>query len=218
MHIQILNLASALFISPLQTAGVYSAGGNQVFWYLTRTAGLTAYLLLFMNVVLGLGMTTKSSDSIMARWRVLDLHQFTALLGVAVLGLHVFSLLGDKYFNFGFLQLLVPFAAPYRAGWTALGVIGFYSFLIMTASFYIRRYIGQRTWRTIHYITFGVFGIVLAHGVLTGTDTEQPWARLVYITTGLMVAAFTTYRFIYARKTGRKMVAVRQPVNEEANK
>ncbi len=173
---------------------------NHDFWYLSRAAGFTAYLLLFLNVALGLGMTSKSSDSILMRWRVFDLHQFTALVAIAVLGLHIFSLLGDRYFNFSILQLLVPFATPYRASWTALGVIGFYSLLVITASFYVRKYIGYRTWRVIHYVTFGTFAIAMVHGVLAGTDTSQPWAQLVYVTTGLVIAVFTVYRFAAAKK------------------
>jgi len=41
-----------------------------------------------------------------------------------MVGLHVFSLLGDTYYKYTITQLLVPFTAIYRPGWTALGLSG----------------------------------------------------------------------------------------------
>jgi hypothetical protein len=55
---------------------------SNIFWYISRTAALTAYLLFFVNIVLGLGMKLKFLDRLFERWRAADLHQFTALLGL----------------------------------------------------------------------------------------------------------------------------------------
>jgi methionine sulfoxide reductase heme-binding subunit len=91
------------------------------------------------------------------RWRAADLHQFTALLGMALVGLHVFSLLGDTYHKYSLAQVLVPFTAIYRPGWTAWGIVGFYGLMIVTFSCYLRKYIGQKVWRAIHFASFGLF-------------------------------------------------------------
>src|SRR5512146_510970 len=66
-----------------------------VFWYITRATGFTAYLVLFANMVLGLMIKTKQYDDLVPRWSSFDLHQFTALLALGFLALHVFSLLFD---------------------------------------------------------------------------------------------------------------------------
>jgi predicted ferric reductase len=159
-----------------------------VFWYISRTAALTAYLLFFVNIVLGLGMKLKFLDQFFERWRAADLHQFTALLGMAFVGLHIFSLLGDTYYKYSLTQLLVPFTAIYRPGWTAWGVVGFYGLMIVTFSCYLRKYIGQKVWRIIHFASFGLFWAIIFHGIKTGIDITSLWVKAMYISTGTIVA------------------------------
>jgi len=161
---------------------------SNIFWYISRTAALTAYLMFFVNITLGLGMKLKFLDRLFERWRAADLHQFTALLGVTLVGLHVFALLGDTYYKYTVMQLLVPFTAIYRPGWTALGIVGFYGLLIVTFSCFLRKYIGQKTWRIIHFASFGLFWVIVYHGIKTGTDITSPWVKAMYIATGTIVA------------------------------
>ena len=159
-----------------------------VFWYISRAAALTAYLLFFVNIILGLGMKLKFLDRLFARWRAAVLHQFTALLGVALVGLHIYSLLGDTYYTYTLKQLFIPFTAPYRAGWTAWGIVGFYGVLILTFSCYFRKYIGQNTWRIIHFVSFGLFWAIIFHAIKTGTDISSSWVQIMYIGTGTVVS------------------------------
>lgn len=188
------NLAGQYPTAAAATAATAAGTGTHTFWYLSRTAGLTAYGLLFLNVCLGLLVQTGWVDKVFPRWRSFDLHQFTALMAVGVLGVHVFSLLGDQYFNFSLPQLLVPFASPYRSLWVGLGVIAFYTTILVTASFYVRRRIGQKTWRALHYVTFGIFFVALVHGLFAGTDSVTTWARLTYFATGGIVLILTLRR------------------------
>ncbi len=167
---------------------------DHTFWYISRAAGFTAYALLTLTVCLGLLVRTRLLDALVARWRSFDLHQFTALLALGFVALHVFSLLGDHYIGFQLDQLFIPLASPYRPAQVALGIIALYLLIIVVGSFYVRRAISYGTWRAIHYATFGLFVLVLAHGVLAGTDSGEPWARDVYWGTGLLVAGLTFWR------------------------
>lgn len=49
---------------------------NHFFWYLSRTSGMLAYILLFFNVCMGLSLKSKFTDWMLGRWRTTDLHQF----------------------------------------------------------------------------------------------------------------------------------------------
>jgi DMSO/TMAO reductase YedYZ heme-binding membrane subunit len=64
----------------------------------------------------------------------------------------------------------------------------------MTTSFYVRKQIGQKVWRKLHYFTFLAFGLVLVHGLMAGTDTPLPIIRLMYLGTGAGVLFLTYYR------------------------
>lgn len=167
---------------------------NHTFWYVARAAGFTAYALLTLTVCFGLLVRTKLMDALVARWRTFDVHQITALIALAFIGLHIFALLGDQYVGFHLSELFVPFTAPYRPTQVTLGIVALYLMLVIAGSFAVRRSIGYETWRAIHYLTFGAFLLALGHGVLAGTDTGEPWARAIYWGTGLLVAALTGWR------------------------
>jgi methionine sulfoxide reductase heme-binding subunit len=169
---------------------------THVYWYISRVTGFTAYLVLFVNMVFGLMLSTKQFDDLVVRWRSYDLHQFTALLAMAFMAVHVFALLGDTYTRFSLAQLLVPLASSYRPVWIALGVISLYALIAVTFTFYVRSRIGQRAWRAIHYVSFLAFALVFVHGVFSGTDTSQLWARVIYWSTGLVVSLLTVARFV----------------------
>ncbi len=167
---------------------------NPLFWYLSRTAGFIAYLLLFANVCLGLSVRTGFLDESLPRWRSFDLHQFTALLATSLVMLHVFSLLGDHFIGFDLQQLLVPGIAAYRPLWTAVGILCLYGLVVVVASFYLRPIIGHKSWRALHYVTYALFFAVLAHGIFAGNDGGF-WFNATCFVTGAVVVLLTLARF-----------------------
>ena len=109
---------------------------------------------------------------------------------------HVYVLLGDGYFNFSVWQLSVPFVLPYRAWQTAAGVAALYLLAIIVVSFYVRRWIGYRTWRAIHFATFTLFAAATLHGITAGTDSGQRWVQMVYATSVVVLAGAALLRAV----------------------
>lgn len=174
-------------------------------WYLSRSAGLVAYLLLFLAVALGLSVRGRSLDRVIARWRVTDLHVYLSVLALGFVVLHATALLWDNFVGYTAWQILLPFTAGARAFWTGVGVIAAYLLVIVVVSFAVRRWIGYRAWRTLHYSTFGLYVIATLHGIFTGTDTAAPWVQGLYIVTGGCVLALTLLRIVHVarrRSTG----------------
>jgi len=167
------------------------------YWYISRAAGFTAYLLLFASVVLGIANGTRFADRFFKRNNIFDMHRFTALLSLFFVSFHVFVLLGDGYFHIGLTQLLVPFTSPYRPWQVAVGIFSFFTLILIVASFYVRKYIGYRAWRALHFLTFALFGGATLHGITSGTDTNMPWAQFIYLGCGAVVVLLTFYRVQY---------------------
>lgn len=167
------------------------------FWYLSRAAGFTAYLLLFVSVALGIAIGARLTDPIAKRASVFDLHRFTTLLALAFTLFHVYVMLGDGYFNLNVWQLSVPFLSPYRTWATAVGVASLYVMVLVIGSFYVRRHIGYKTWRALHFLTFALYAGAILHGITSGTDTTQAWARFIYVTTGMAIVLLILYRAQY---------------------
>lgn len=167
------------------------------YWYISRAAGFTAYVLLFTAVVLGIANGTRFADRIFKRNNVFDMHRFMSILALAFATFHVFILLGDGYFRIGLTQLLVPLTSPYRPTQVAVGIVSFYALILIVASFYVRKYIGYKAWRALHFSTFALFAGATLHGIISGTDTNMPWAKFIYVGCGATVVLLTLYRVQY---------------------
>jgi predicted ferric reductase len=165
----------------------------QLWWYVTRASGIVAYLLLWLSMVLGLGITSKFFDRLLDRLFTYDFHQFISLLSIAFVVLHIVVLLIDRYLPYTIWQILIPFISPYRPFWVGVGVIGFYLTLLVTVTFYLRKKIGMRAFRIIHVLSLvGYLGATL-HGIYSGTDSSLPSVQFLYEGTALVVIFLTVF-------------------------
>ena len=177
---------------------LFAASSVQSLWYVTRAAGISAYLLLWLSTAWGLAVSSKIFDPILHRFFTYDMHQFLSLLAIGFATLHIAVLLGDRYLPFSLVEILVPFAAPYRPVWVGLGVIGMYLTLLVSITFYIRQWIGYRTFRVIHYVSFITYIGVALHGLLSGTDSPLLSIELMYAGTVLVIVFLFAYRMVIA--------------------
>ena len=165
-------------------------------WYIARAAGITAYILMFLVVVLGIGMTTGYIYNYINPVKSWLIHKYLSLaLGVSLLT-HIFSLLFDNFMNFNLSDILIPFASNYKPLFLSLGIFGFYLLLIIIFSSLWFRLKYKRTWRGIHYTVYALFVFSLIHGLYTGSDSQTSWMQIIYISTGLIFLGLLIYRFI----------------------
>jgi predicted ferric reductase len=175
-------------------------GQTKAYWYMARAGGVIAYLLLWLSSVWGLLLSTRLLSKLIPAPLIFGLHEFIALLSVTFMGLHTVVLLGDEYVNFNIFHLAIPFIAPYEPFWTGLGVIGFYLSLALTGTFYLRKQIGQRLWRSLHYLTFAAYLIGLVHGLMAGADSSLVLMKLLYLSTALSLLFLVYYRLLTLKK------------------
>ncbi len=138
-------------------------------WYVVRASGLVAFGALTLSVWLGLAMSTRLLGPKRMK-SLLGWHQTIAWTGLSMLGLHAGALLFDPTLHFGIPALVVPFAAPWRPVAVAAGVITGWLTLVIASSFRLRKWIGQKGWRRLHYATFAAFVLALGHALAAGTD------------------------------------------------
>lgn len=165
-------------------------------WYIARASGLALYLVSWLAMLLGLGLTTRLANGPLGRGLTMSLHAYAFHLWYGFLTLHVLSLAIDPTQAFGARELLVPFASDVRQPWTGLGVLAAELTVVIGASFAVRRLLGFRAWRATHWLAFPVFAIGLAHGVGAGTDSGNPGVLLLYLVTAGTVVFATTYRLL----------------------
>jgi hypothetical protein len=163
-------------------------------WYIARSSGLILYLLTWFIVVSGLGLTTKLIAWLGGRGTTFSVHGYAFHLWYGFLLLHLLSLALDPTVAFGPKELFVPFLAGWREPWTGMGVLAAEVGVIVGGSFGLRRVIGYRAWRALHWLSFPVFLGALAHGLGAGTDASSPVVFGVYVATGASVLVMTFYR------------------------
>ena len=66
--------------------------------------------------------------------------------------------------------MLVPFASTWRPGAIAAGVVAGWLTLALASSFRMRKWIGQKGWRRLHYASFAAFILSVGHALTAGTD------------------------------------------------
>ena len=187
-----LGLLVAVLILPSWLPNMsFSLSGDapKAYWYLSRATAFVSLSLLWLSMALGLGITNKMARLWPGAPAAFALHEYVSLLGLAFAIFHAVVILGDDYINFTLLQLLIPFSTvDYRPFWVGMGQLAFYTWVILVISFYIRPVIGQKSWRFLHYASFGLYLMGIFHGLFSGTDTSAAWAQNYYwISSGSLI-------------------------------
>jgi len=168
--------------------------GDPTFWLLARATGLTAYLLLTVAVLGGLVLKSRPFGARVRPAAVTDVHRFLTLLALSALAVHVATLVLDTTIHMPLIALVVPGASPYRPLAVAFGVVACELAALIAVSFSLRRRIGFRAWRRLHWCAYLVFLLATAHGIAAGTDSAQPWASALYLGAVGAVAFATAWR------------------------
>lgn len=171
---------------------------DPTFWILARASGLTAYACLTCSVLMGIAVKSRP----FRRFRqasITDVHRLLALIGLGMIGLHGIALVLDSTVRIPLLALLVPGLVAYKPVATAIGVLTAELMVLVYVSFGLRRRIGTKNWRRLHWATYAVFVAATVHGLSAGTDTSRPWAVVLYLGAIGLVTAAATWRALAPR-------------------
>jgi DMSO/TMAO reductase YedYZ heme-binding membrane subunit len=166
--------------------------GPSAYWYLTRSTGAVALLLLTVSVVLGiLGSIRFSVAPRWPRFAIEALHRDTSLLVIVLVALHVVTSVLDGFAPISLIDGVIPFRSPYRPLWLGLGTLSFDLLIALVVTSLLRRRLGYRSWRAIHWLAYASWPVAVLHGLGTGTDTKSWWmlALTVACVAGVVVAA-----------------------------
>jgi predicted ferric reductase len=165
----------------------------QLWWQVARAGGLVAYGLLAASTIWGLAVSTR----LLGRWPApgwtLDLHRYLGGLALSFTGIHLMALLLDTYVQFDLTDLMVPFAAGWRPGAVAWGVVAVYLLVAVQATSLARRRLPHRLWRRIHLAAFPLLLAATVHLLTAGSDRANP----VVLTMLTATAAATIFLLVF---------------------
>jgi len=156
--------------------------GPSAYWYLTRATGAVALVLLTVSVVLGvMGSVRFAAPPRWPRFAIDALHRDTSLLVIVLVILHVITTVLDGFAPISLVDGVIPFRSPYRPLWLGLGALSFDLLLALVVTSLLRRRLGYRSWRAIHWLAYASWPVAVLHGLGTGTDAKSGWMLLLTI-------------------------------------
>lgn len=162
------------------------AAGPSPFWYLTRGAGTVAMLLLTASVVLGIVDFSRWRTAGWPRFLTDALHRNVSMLALVMVVIHVITTVADGFAPIGLQDAIVPFLSPYRPLWLGLGALSFDLLVAVALTSALRRHVGYRAWRAVHWSAYACWPLAILHGLGTGSDASAAWMLL--LTVGCLAA------------------------------
>jgi DMSO/TMAO reductase YedYZ heme-binding membrane subunit len=151
------------------------ASGPSAYWYTTRGAGIVALLLLTASLVMGVVDVSRWHSKRWPRFLTDGIHRTVSLLALAVVAIHVVTTVLDGFTQIGIRDAIVPFASSYRPIWVGFGALAFDLLLALTLTSVLRRRLGYRAWRAVHWASYACWPLALIHGLGSGTDSSLGW-------------------------------------------
>jgi methionine sulfoxide reductase heme-binding subunit len=187
-----------------------AAAGPSLYWYLTRSTGAVALVLLTIAIALGVIDVQRWSTPRWPRFVVDSLHRNVSLLAMVFLAIHILTSVLDSFAPVSLTDAFIPFTGSYRPFWLGLGAVSFDLLLAVTLTSLLRRRIGFATWRTVHWLTYASWPIALLHGVGTGSDVKSGWLVALSIACLAVVVVAVLARALrgWPQNLGRRSAAL----------
>jgi sulfoxide reductase heme-binding subunit YedZ len=167
-------------------------------WIVLRSAGIGAYLMLFLSVSWGLLATTALLGKRVSRASATTVHQFMSTCGLFLLGIHIGALLLDTFVPFGPKDVLIPMTTAFKPIPVAFGIVAMYVMVFVIVASWLRKRLGAKWWRRTHLLAVPTFTLSMVHGLFAGTDSARPWMWSIYLVTGATVLFLVLVRGLTA--------------------
>lgn len=175
---------------------------EKIWWYLSRSSGIVALVLLVASVVWGVLLATRALKPHDRPAWLLDLHKWLGGTALVMTGLHLLGLYLDGYIDYGFTELFVPGASEFRPLAVAIGVLSFYVMVAVQATSYLRRWMSRRMWHGIHLLSFGLVWGAAVHAGMAGTDTTNRAYQVLALLLTMIAVTATVIRIISPDRRG----------------
>jgi hypothetical protein len=167
-------------------------------WYIARSAGLVAWVLVTTSIICGLMVSTRLIDAKETPAWLLDLHSYLGALSLVFTMVHVVSLPFDDHAQIVVSEILVPFRSTARLGYApepvAWGIAGFYLLIAIQLTSLAQKRLPGRVWGALHLGSIPLFVVATIHGFRAGTERTNLLVLWIAIVGCLIVFFLLLFR------------------------
>jgi len=171
---------------------------SQTWWYVSRSSGIVAWILLAVSVFWGVALSSRFLGKKPKPNWMLDLHRYLGGLAVTFTLVHVAALIADGFVTITIVNVLVPFTGTFQTTAMAWGIVALYLLVAVELTSLFRKRLSKRLWRAIHYLSFPLFAAATVHLLLIGTDRTAIPLRVAVLVAAAVVCTATLARTIQA--------------------
>jgi methionine sulfoxide reductase heme-binding subunit len=152
-------------------------------WYLARASGIVAMVAFTVATAFGAIASAPRRRSSLgaANRRVLIqyVHRSAAVMGLALVGIHVTMILLDSFANVPLSAVVLPMTSAYRPFAVTLGALTLWSMLAVAGAGALRRQFARgarlsRLWRTVHTLSYVAWALMIGHALTAGSEAGTP--------------------------------------------
>lgn len=169
---------------------------EQIWWYVARSSGIVALVLLVLSVVWGVLLATRALKPHDRPAWLLDLHKWLGGTALIMTGFHMLGLYLDGYIDYEFTELFVPGASEYRPLAVTIGVLSFYVMVAVQATSYLRRWLSRPMWHAVHVLSYGLVWGAALHAGLAGTDTVNRAYQVLALVLAMVAVTASVVRIL----------------------
>ena len=107
------------------------------------------------------------------RWLIHVAHRDVSLLAAGFLAIHIVTAVAARYGGVSVASAVLPFASRGDRLWIGFGAIGsdLLAAIIMTSA--LRRRLGKRSWRAVHWTAYACWPFALVHSIALSPDRRS---------------------------------------------
>jgi sulfoxide reductase heme-binding subunit YedZ len=179
------------------------------------SVGFVSFFLLWLAVVWGIMLRNGWAQTRVKHATVYSVHMVLSLLGITLGIVHALAQLASPTGTVFLLHVLVPFSHAFDRIGIGVGVVGLEVLFALVLSILIRRRLGYSRWRAVHAFAYMAFMLVVAHVLISGTDTAPTyvWGSVLgaWLITVLLWSASTVWFATARRRVARRVGHQGQP-------
>lgn len=147
---------------------------SEILWFLTRSSGVVAMVLILAAVADGLIFSGRETGRRLRPAWWLDLHRGLGGYALAFTGLHLATAFGADL-GVGLAEIFVPGAATWSTGAFTWGVVAFYGIAITAFTTWPKRVLRRKAWHLLHLLSIPAAVATVVHAYQLGSDARSPW-------------------------------------------